>query len=223
VWSGLEMPGSSLVWVGPGLVRLGNAGIKFVMVWFAGVWQGPVVLGAVWKYPDIQNSTAPLKSLDNFNLSGSMWKENIMGYDACAVAVIGVKCSPGVIKSALFKLGQERGCKHELPDGMNFCPECGAASYVTVSNAIDEYEDGEGDGDKLYGYELVHRGEGYYDDPEYIAYVTSGCVSARQSKSINLGELNLIDIEIEMKEKLEPLGLWDRKRFGLHVLLYESC
>jgi len=146
-----------------------------------------------------------------------------MGYDAYAVAVIGVKHPSGVIRSKLFKEVTKRACSHKIGKDMKHCPECGAPAFKTVKKSIDQYMDGEGDGDTLCGYELVHRGEGYYDDPEFIAFWASDCVRARTTKFHSLGNLDQEEIWNEMQAKLEPLGLWNGSTFGLHVFLYESC
>jgi hypothetical protein len=146
-----------------------------------------------------------------------------MGYDAYAVAVIGVRLPPGAIKDKLFVPDKEPGCAHLLQADEKFCPECGAAAYIDVTKAIKEYEDGEGDGDKLCGYELVGRGEGCYNDPEFIAFWSSDCVRPGSTEFHSLGDFDLEDVYGQMQEKLEPLGLWNPEGFGLHVFLYESC
>lgn len=146
-----------------------------------------------------------------------------MGYDAYAVAVLGVRHDPGVIRSKLFRERTVRACSHEMDESKKFCPECGAPTFKTVKEPIEGYEDGEGDGDKLHGYELVNRGEGYYDDPEFIAYWVSGLIRARDTRTRFLGDFDQEEVWSNMQAVLEPLGLWDPQAFGLHVFLYESC
>ena len=146
-----------------------------------------------------------------------------MGYSAYAVAVIGIRYAPGVIKAKLLKKEKKRTCEHPLKGDVKFCPECGAPAYTTFPVPIDEYVDGEGDGDTLCGYKLVDRGEGYYDDPEFIAFWSSDCVRARDTVSEAVQDFAFHDIEVKMRAKLGPLGLFNEKTFGLHVFTYESC
>jgi hypothetical protein len=144
-----------------------------------------------------------------------------MGYDAYAVAVIGIRHAPGVIKSKLFQEVTQRACGHEMAEGMKHCPECGAPRTTTFPMPIPEYD--ADDDPKLCGYELVHRGEGYYDDPEFIAFWSSDCVQARETVSESVQDFAFHDIEVKMRAKLAPLGLWEEGNFGLHVFMYESC
>lgn len=147
-----------------------------------------------------------------------------MGYDARAVAVIGVRHPPGFIKSKLFQDVTRRVCSHDFPEDHKYCPECGAPRTITFPMPIKELVDGGGDGDTLCGYELVNRGEGYYDDPEFIAYWTSNQVGRRETVSLKECDyLDLNDLRIKMYEKLGPLGQYNDDTFGIHVFLHESC
>jgi len=145
-----------------------------------------------------------------------------MGYDASAVAVIGIRHDPGVIKAKLYQKSIGRACGHPINEGQKFCPECGAPATKEFTDVIDAYDE---ENEVLCGYKLVHRGEGHYDDPEFIAYWTSGQVDRNTVRSITstLWGTSWSDVREEMKAKLEPLGLYDERGFGLHVFLYESC
>lgn len=146
-----------------------------------------------------------------------------MGYDAYAVAVIGVKHAPGVIKSKLFQEVTRRVCDHPMEEGMKHCPECGAPRTTTFPVPISEYVDEEGDGDTLCGYALEYRSS-EDDDPEFIAWWSSGHVRRLETTSLGSREnMDFSQAREEMCAKLEPLGLWNEHTFGLHVFLYESC
>jgi hypothetical protein len=142
-----------------------------------------------------------------------------MGYDAYAVAVIGVRHDPGEIKSVLYHESRVRGCDHELSQVTAFCATCGKPAYVAVREPLHCYDE---DAETLWGYKLINRGEGYYDDPEFIAYWSSGLIRPRNIRSKNLWSVDLAKAAEEMKVKLGPLVLWNSS-FGLHVFLHESC
>ena len=93
-------------------------------------------------------------------------------------------------------------------------------SYVTEKEPLHFYDEDE---ETLWGYKLVNRGVGYYDDPEFIAYWTSGPVKPRNIRSKNLWSMDMDNVAEEMKVKLGPLILWNNSAFGLHVFLHESC
>lgn len=146
-----------------------------------------------------------------------------MGYDAHAVGVVGICLSPGVIKDRLYTEEKVRGCEHLIYGEPKFCPECGKERLKTVHKAIPEYDE-DCDEPTLCGYRLVHRGEGHYDDPEFIAYHWTELLGRRQVKTILMDTLERLPaIREEMQAKLAPLGLFDDNAFGVHVFLYESC
>ena len=145
-----------------------------------------------------------------------------MGYSASAVAVIGIRHQPGVIKAKLFRNVQRRACRHTIYPNQKFCPQCGKPATKETQVSIKEYDD---ENETLCGYKLVGRGEGYYDDPEFIAFWTSFQVDRNNVRSLTtqLWGTSWSDVREEMKQKLSPLGLYDERGFGLHVFLHESC
>lgn len=145
-----------------------------------------------------------------------------MGYDAYACAVIGVRHDPGFINKKVLVDETRRVCGHPIEEGMKHCPECGAPAFTTYPVPIPEYSP-DSDDPTLCGFELVNRGEGYYDDPEFIAYWWSGQVSPRTTSFDRIDDAEWSAVKAAMKAKLEPLGLWDEATFGLHVFLVETC
>ena len=144
-----------------------------------------------------------------------------MGYDASAVGVVGIRLKPGVIKAKLYTEEQVPGCGHIINEDVKFCPECGKEALKTVYKAIDGYDEEERE---LFGYKLVDRGEGYYDDPEFIAYYWTAHLGPRDIRTFPMRMMdNMSAIQEEMQAKLHPLGLYDKKAFGIHVFLNESC
>lgn len=149
-----------------------------------------------------------------------------MGYSAYGVGILGVRHAPGVIKAGIVE--KDDGCSHAslLPSEMKFCPECGKPREKRITVFIDQYEADEGGDDKLCGYVLVNRGEGFYDNPEFIAYRMTGRIASGDTASMEVPvhpAKHWGDIKAEMRRKLEPLGLWDEEGFGFHVFTYESC
>lgn len=81
-----------------------------------------------------------------------------MGYDAYSYAVFGVKVPRSVVKQPV----KVRACKHDIQDGMKFCPECGKPAYKEeIQDILDSmesnklsyfYSDYEGKGDVVIGF-----------------------------------------------------------------------
>lgn len=141
-----------------------------------------------------------------------------MGYDAYAVALIGVRVDPVVLHATIHKLVAKRGCKHSIREDEKFCSECGTKAYVPENITIKEYG-WDDDGETLCGYPLVKIS---MDALEFIAY-KSFRVGARNRRHISIDDLDLVKIKFEMQAKLEPLELFHEEAFGLHVFLDESC
>lgn len=145
-----------------------------------------------------------------------------MGYSTYAVGIVGMRLEPGVIAAKLYTEEMVRGCNHIMRDTAKFCEKCGAAEFVFEHKPIKEFDE-DGEEQKLCGYTLVARGSEDYDNPEFIAYYwTEHTRTGTSTFPMNTLE-RLPTIQDEMQRKLEPLGLWDRKMFGVHVFLYESC
>lgn len=139
-----------------------------------------------------------------------------------AVGVVGIRHPPGVIRDKLYVEAHVRGCSHPIENTTKFCPECGAAAYENAQCPIDAYSV---ENNRLFNYTLVHRGAGFYANPEYIAHWCSGLIPSGESGFLpmcRLREMDFFHIKNTMQTRLEPLNLFNKDTFGLHVFLYES-
>ena len=146
-------------------------------------------------------------------------------------AVIGIE----IDLNKCFKMGTERNCKCVVAgiENMKFCPTCGLKAHHMVQNPISEYDDdvrtehGGGPFEKtLCGYPILFNS---YDEEEGcggkgVALVALYWASDNKQHNSVMAKLslNLEEIKEEMKNKLDPLGMWDEKKFGLWSLLYCS-
>ncbi len=146
-----------------------------------------------------------------------------MGYSAYAVGVVGLHFKPGVVAAKLYTEEEVRACNHIMRDTAKFCEKCGAEAFKLIHKAIPEYNEDTED-PRLCGYKLVAWSAEDYDSPAFIVYHWSDHVDVGE---IALFPTNMLErlpaIQEEMKKKLAPLGLWDKKAFGVHIFLYENC
>lgn len=142
-----------------------------------------------------------------------------MGYDATACLVLGVRVSPELLKSKLYVSEKRRSCNCtvEAPSS-KFCPDCGAPVWEETKRPIEDYCENER---MLSRFKLV-TASSMDRDPEYIAFSVYEA-SAREHALSRIDEIKIDHVKQIMKEVLEPLGLWDESKFGLHLFLYESC
>lgn len=139
-----------------------------------------------------------------------------MSYSAWAVCLVGLRMDQRRLQSVLFSEEQKRSCNclKETPDS-KYCPECGKMVWKTVYTPIEGYNERQ---DKLFGFTVEFLGSGR---PAYISALRTAC-GIGSYDTLELNKLNLLEISTQMQEKLEPLGLWDAKAFGIHVFLLEG-
>ena len=154
-----------------------------------------------------------------------------MGYDAYGRAVIGIKIDPdklmtkGPVLGCLAEEGEVnpkcpiKGLKTDakLP---KFCAECGEKPFVTDEKPIEGYDR---DNSTLCGFTLrTPEPEGY---PSLVVGIDAG--RARSGDNLSFIPMptpyEIDTVKHKLKVALEPLGLWDEKRFGLYSVLEESC
>ncbi|MDO8669004.1 MAG: hypothetical protein Q7K65_01785 [Candidatus Buchananbacteria bacterium] len=151
-------------------------------------------------------------------------KEKVMSVDYQATAVIGVVL-PEV---AFYQEIQIAGCEHNPIEG-NFCSQCGRPRNIPVSKPIPEYD--------VDNNVLVKRGA----SSEIVRQASVARISNSSGDFLAVGNIVRGNMEINgfslipyhgpsiedawhikklLKEILEPLGLWDEEKFGIHALLH---
>lgn len=134
-----------------------------------------------------------------------------MGVDYYASAVLGCEVT-GKLRYEVEK----RGCLHDAGD-QPFCPKCGKQTVIKETVNIPEYEDdaiGAEDGPYLTVFSTT-------DNRRQIAGIgttvdSDGCNEA-QFMLVNFDE-----IKRQVREVLEPLGLWDETKFGMWSVMHCS-
>lgn len=112
----------------------------------------------------------------------------------------------------------ERGCAHDIPKEDKFCKECGSPNMVKVKQpSIYPNEYGESLFEKL-GLKKITIGDAqciFVTTPGYLinlGNIMQGWVYEEIDISV-LGNSEIEEVRKELKEKLEPLGLWNEKKF----------
>lgn len=132
-----------------------------------------------------------------------------MGVDYTAKAVIGLR----VFKDELYKQQTVKTFAHHYEEDtdVRFCPKTGRPLFALKNVPIPEYQEDE----SLAGF-AVHT-LGYCGEADYIL-VGHGIESDGEPDMIDIEGIN--EMRVDMKAKLEPLGLWDEEEFGLWAGLY---
>jgi len=128
-----------------------------------------------------------------------------MSTDYKAYTVIGVK----IPEEKLHVTTKKRGCSHKEAASKH-CAECGKPMWITAKEEIPAYIT-------------------YQEDSQFAGL--DGIDEGTDRDDIYVGEVlehlfeKIPDIE-KLKEKirlaLEPLKLWDEKKFGIYTVLYCS-
>jgi hypothetical protein len=138
-----------------------------------------------------------------------------MGADYYAKAVIGLRVYPSDLVKE--KYTERRGCMHKVPDdGFPYCAQCGQPRIikdVETVNLLDglaieaAYSTDEEHAVLYLGKHFVATNSSRHDESPKMQYLDNNAVQVARET---------------LKSKLEPLGLWNEKYFGLWAVLYCS-
>jgi hypothetical protein len=124
--------------------------------------------------------------------------------------LIGIPIDPETI----MRKKRARGCQcaADIREKANFCPECGKRAWVEQDVPV---------GDLTVNLEDACVGDGLIGDVKvygqcgaYYAYVAQSHGSGEEA-FMPLG--NFEEAKAKLKAKIEPLGLWDEKKFGIYA------
>lgn len=146
-----------------------------------------------------------------------------MGVSYTAYTIIGIKVNANNFTTVESK----RGCNCEIKDieKMRFCSNCGANVSIDEEVCIPQFNennDNSPSGESLCDYPII------YSDCEHSgeAYVAALCVDdddyTKNDKNKMQIPKSIEAIKEKMKKKLEPIGFWDEKKFGIWSVLYCS-
>jgi len=131
---------------------------------------------------------------------------------------LGVKIYIEDAKEAYKKYAtKKRGCGHALPSGSKFCAICGKPAYIIK---------------ELHKYEIVERLQDlgfdveYSTDMEYLVVGLSlGTVDGESMEPAKVRDIDndeFSQLGKSLKQKLQPLGLYDAKTYGPWLVPYCS-
>ncbi len=132
-------------------------------------------------------------------------------------------------KEKLFYDKKVKTFNHDYPDTMKFCSDTGKALWKIDKHCPLfpglEYGDDRFAGLKLVNGPSVHEQNknGNWESEYKTFYVgkSFGTNAYEDNKRVSyISEKAVADIKTEVQAKLEPLGLWDEKNFGIWTVLY---
>ena len=143
-----------------------------------------------------------------------------MGYDATAIAFIGVQVDPAKLEEALYRVERVRSCDHGVAqypgaENVQFCSVCGEPLFKEEKVAVAGFDE---ENEILYGFKLMSR---IGSDYEFIV-MASAAANANEVGRMPDALVDLRYARGAMRAKLEPMGLFDEEKFGLQVFLHES-
>jgi len=132
-----------------------------------------------------------------------------------AYAVIGIPVDTGKFYASADKV---KAFDHDYPLEMKFCPQTGKPLWEENEQPIEGWKPDEG---TFLGFEIYQGTEG---NPEILAVLgstdTEGYGDHKPSSKLDDQDLeNLKAMKEEIKAGLEPLGMWDESKWGLHAIL----
>lgn len=135
-----------------------------------------------------------------------------MSANFSAYAIIGLKLD----KDLLYQEAKQvKAFEHNHPKTMKFCPNTGKECWKEVREEIQEW-----DGQNLCGFQ-VHRST---DGNELIVGIVVADGAEEYHGGVDFAKLpdNLEEQKRMLEDKLKPLGLWNKSKFGLYAVLYCS-
>jgi len=138
-----------------------------------------------------------------------------MGVSYSAYTVVGIR----VKEHQLYKEKRIRECKHPFVEDARFCPVCGKSMFSVEYESIAGYDEGSVEflGFDVYGGTLNED-----DSIGTDIFIGVGCLVDDEYEPKKFDLLNEEEVRNELKKKLEPLGLWNEKDFGIWTVLYCS-
>lgn len=134
-----------------------------------------------------------------------------MGAVYHSYAVVGVKIDP----ERLVTTKKVRGCQCEKTPTGHFCSSCGEPAFIEEDECIEGYNEDE----DIYGYKIIF---GTDHNEAFIAAIVCKDDDYGDSKNFSQMPTELERIKNDMRNTLDPIGLWDEKKFGLWSVLYCS-
>jgi hypothetical protein len=159
-----------------------------------------------------------------------------MGADYYAKAVIGVRLPDEDQFPRAKKMVRKKAFKHDYGDGdAEFHPKTGQKLFLDEKEEVEEDFPAFVFADKYGDVRRNDENQQVIKIPQglEVVYGTDGnntCLGfALKTGSSNGGDdygfmqiPDIDDIKNKIKSLLEPLGLWDEKDFGIHLILYCS-
>lgn len=128
------------------------------------------------------------------------------------IACIGLR----IPKNKLIITRLKRDCTCPVEGYFKYCPECGKP-WSKMKDVPDEslvsHKPDSSDW-RVLGYRLMWQ----HRRPEESKFAILCVINTDSTERVY--SLNIPLLSLEMKQKTEPLGLWNESEFGLHALQY---
>lgn len=134
-----------------------------------------------------------------------------------ALSLVGVQVDPvEFIKAHTPPPEMIRECKHKETENM-YCAECGRFMwYEEDQKPTVELHHGS------YKNFCVLTGTDYQSMAIGKGGISCSADNEGAHKVTDLSTIDLLKLRRELRETLEPLGLWDESKFGIQTILYCS-
>jgi hypothetical protein len=133
-----------------------------------------------------------------------------MSVDYYSYVLVGVEVDP----NKLWIPSRTRNCSCVVPymDSFNYCPNCGKEVFRKDTIKKPELKETLNDafpfGEEIVGCPVIYSTN---RERAFIAYQ----VQEVKNGAIGIGEMDFQLCKKYMKDKLEPLGLWNENHFGI--------
>lgn len=145
-----------------------------------------------------------------------------MSVSYSSYAVIGVKIDPK--KLVITEKVRNCSCEVKNIEKKKFCSSCGKKVFVEEDTYIPQYDDDAHKKDfpfyySLCGFPLIYNTDNI---DAFVAFICCECDDYNDNPFSDLSNINIEEVKTKMREKLEPMGLWNEENFGLWAVQYCS-
>ena len=150
-----------------------------------------------------------------------------MTVDVTNYLLIGVE----IDKEKLWEKKQIRVCKHKIENKIHgkFCPECGKLLWEDKNEYIKEYKDNDKTLGEKFGCESLCGHKIFYTTDNRRVFVGVELIKLvdKNDDAVIIPDKMFKDSFIQekkqqIKKELEPLGMWNEKKFGFWMISYCS-
>ena len=147
-----------------------------------------------------------------------------MSYTVYTTTLIGLAVGWDKLDKVLYTPVTRRGCEHAAHAG-KFCPVCGKPAWIP-SNLVHPELTEDSHGQSLFGFRILKNGDPRGPLPVCLAAEVFETLRPQNKETLFIPFEGLFErvkkAQDDMQRKLEPTGLWDYSKFGIHIFVEES-